>query len=252
MNKINKLLEKVSKFEKITNNLKFAQSPMSDDNLMKMHTLRESAILILKKYLYNNPNNPNVAVKQKTDILSSETDPKQFEIQIRDILKYVRNTNIFSGLNSIADQLIAVNMPTVNPSSLPDATPKQNAISFTQKVNEKVSTLNDVSNKLLTSKVFDTNFGSKPETAQKIQYIDTLVTSLAQDRAMLDKGVPEVGTPYAKNQGYLSGLSGEIVDATISKINDAFLKAVDAKTQAIAAGFKGPTGVDIKKLLGRS
>jgi hypothetical protein len=252
MNKIDKLLEKVNKFEKIAKNLKFAQTAMPDDQLEKMHNLREKAMFILNKYLLTNP---NPGIQQKTNTLSSSTDPNQFEVIIKAILPQIRNTNIFSGLNSIADQLDAVDMSTVDPASLPDAPsskPKQNAVSFTQKINDKVSTLNNASNKLLESKIFDTNFGSKPETAQKIQYIDTLVTSLAQDRAMLDKGQADVGTPFARNQGYLSGLSGELVDATISKINNAFLKAVDAKTQAIAAGFKGPTGVDIKKLLGRS
>lgn len=264
MNKIDKILESAKKFEKIAKNLKLAQdyNPLNLQEVQKQIQSIKSSVASkigssfvgtdlqseFSKFVSNR--NPRLDGSLLSGIVNSLRSKPQFK-QLFNLLlsESVDLENLSSKYGDLAATQMPTETPTINVEDLPNAPElKPNAQSFVQKVDSKVAQLDGTTRNLL-SLVAIPGPDSKEKAPLEVEKIDRLVVSLAKDKQLLNKGQEVKGTGMSQNSGFLSGLSGEVVDATVSKINNSFLKAVDAKTQAIAAALAGPTGVDIKSLM---
>jgi len=266
MNKIDKILESAKKFEKIAKNLKLAQdyNPLSLQEVQKqIQAIKSSVASKIGSNLVDtemqesfskfvNNRNPRMDGSLLTGIMNFLRSKPQFKQLFNSLLsESVDLENLSIKYNNLATKQIPPEIPTINienPPNAPDSKPNTTPQSFVQKVDQKVAQLGGVTRNLL-SLVAIPGPDSKEKAPLEVEKIDRLVVSLAKDKQLLNKGQEVKGTGMSQNSGFLSGLSGEVVDSTIAKINNSFLKAVDAKTQAIAAALAGPTGVDIKSLL---
>lgn len=267
MNKIDKILDNAKKFEKIAKNLKLAQyNPLDIQNLKaKIQALKSDVSSKIgsslvgtelqgwfSKFVSNQK--PELDGSFLNMILNGLKKDAKFSALYNSLLgAAVDLQNLSSQFAKLQDNQMPSEIPTINVQDLPDAPgSKPNAApspqSFVQKVDSKVAQLDGTTRNLL-SLIAIPGADSKEKAPLEVEKIDRLVVSLAKDKQLLNKGQEVKGTGMSQNSGFLSGLSGEVVDSTISKINNSFLKAVDAKTQAIAAALAGPTGVDIKSLL---
>lgn len=263
MNKIDKILDNAKKFEKIAKNLKLAQyNPLDIQNLKaKIQALKSNIASKIGSSLagtdlqdwvatFVNNQKPEVDGSILNMIMSELKKNSKFSSLYNSLLSdSVDMQNLSAQFLKLKDNQMPSETPTINFEDLPNAPgSKPSPQSFVQKVDSKVAQLDGTTRNLL-SLIAIPGADSKEKAPLEVEKIDRLVVSLAKDKQLLNKGQEVKGTGMSQNSGFLSGLSGEIVDATVSKINNSFLKAVDAKTQAIAAALAGPTGVDIKSLL---
>lgn len=244
MNKIDKLLDKAVKFQKIAANIKVAQqNPLEFQQIKaEIQAIKSEIARKIGGYLAGTDLQTQFAnfisnQKPSSDgplfsmiMNEMKSNPKLNSLHTSLLTLLVNLENLskkYSGLQSSQVKSNSLTSDTINIEDLPNA-PQVQSESLEQKIDKDVSALAFLTNKLkqVTQPSADVN--------QKVSQVDRLIGILDADKKALES----------------APLTGEVIDYKQTKITNTMLSAVDTITDLMSKNlFNGKVGVNIQKLM---